>query len=167
MPIPNLRLDRANAVQRRTGQFGFTPAGQWFLRTISPRVDPTLIRLTRGHLSSIGPWPRFVLLTRTGAKSGIGRTTPLIYFTDADRVILIASNYGGARHPAWYHNIKANPVVQIYAGGVDATFRGEQVTGTERDRLCDNVKQAMPGYAKYESWAGDRTIPILAFTPIG
>ena len=45
------------------------------------------------------------------------RTVPLVYFTDGDRVILMASNYGGTRHPAWYHNIKATPEVTLYAAG--------------------------------------------------
>jgi len=95
-----------------------------------------LIRLTHGRVTSTGPWPRFVLLTHTGAKSGIQRTTPLLYFTDGDRVILIASNYGGARHPAWYYNVKVNSTVTLYAGGFEGRFVGEEVTGAERDRLC-------------------------------
>ncbi|MYR08540.1 nitroreductase family deazaflavin-dependent oxidoreductase [Gordonia sp. SID5947] len=166
MTIPDQDLDSVNTVQRRLAQIAFTPAGQWYLRTVAPRVDPTLIRLTRGWTSSIGPSPRFVLVTHTGAKSGIERTTPLIYFTDAGRIILIASNYGGTRHPAWYHNVTANPVVQISAGRGTESFRGEELTGTERDRLWDKVKQTMPGYATYEALAGDRTIPLLAFRPI-
>jgi deazaflavin-dependent oxidoreductase (nitroreductase family) len=77
------------------------------------------MRLTHGRLTSIGTWPRCVLLSHTGAKSGIERATPLIYFTDDDRVILVASNYGGARHPAWYYNVKANPNVTLCAGGFE------------------------------------------------
>jgi deazaflavin-dependent oxidoreductase (nitroreductase family) len=66
-----------------------------------------------------------VLLTHKRAKSGGERTTPLIYFTDGDRVILIASNYGGTRHPSWYHNVKANPTVTLAAGGFEGRFVGE------------------------------------------
>jgi hypothetical protein len=102
MPIPRQSPVADNFAKRVIGQFAFSPAGQWSLRNISPFVDPMLIRLTRGRVSSIGPWPRFVLLTHIAAKSGIKRTTPLLYFTDGDRVILIAPNYGGTRHPAWY-----------------------------------------------------------------
>ena len=113
MPIP--RVDpiadsfTGTSAKRLIGKVASSPSGQWFLRNIAPRVDPTLMRLTRGRVSSLGTWPRSLLLTHTGAKSGIQRTTPLIYFTDSDRVILVASNYGGIRHPAWHYNVTANP----------------------------------------------------------
>jgi deazaflavin-dependent oxidoreductase (nitroreductase family) len=164
MPIPRQSLVVDNFAKRVVGQFAFSRAGQWFLRNISPRVDPMLIRRTRGRLSSIGPWPRFVLLTHSGAKSGIQRTTPLLYFTEGDRVILIASNYGGSRHPSWYHNVKANPTVTLRAGDFEGRFVAEEVTGGERDRLWSTVKQLVPGYNTYESSAGARQIPLLAFT---
>lgn len=93
------------------------------------------MRLTHGGLTLIGTWPRCVLLSHTGAKSGIERATPLIYFTDDDRVILVASNYGGARHPAWYYNVKANPNVTLCAGGFEGRFVGQEVSGAEYDRL--------------------------------
>jgi deazaflavin-dependent oxidoreductase (nitroreductase family) len=166
VPIPHQSPVADNFAKRSIGQFAFSPGGQWFLRNISPRVDPMLIRLTHGRVTSTGPWPRFVLLTHTGAKSGIQRTTPLLYFTDGDRVILIASNYGGARHPAWYYNVKVNSTVTLYAGGFEGRFVREEVTGAERDRLWSTAKQWLPGYDTYESSAGDRQIPILAFTQI-
>lgn len=142
-----------------------SPGGQWFLRHVSPRVDPRLMRLTRGRVSSVGTFPRSVLLTSTGAKSGVQRTTPLIYFTDGDRVILVASNYGGTTHPAWYHNVKANPVVTLLGGGYEGRFVGEEITGAERERLWTLAKKWNPGYEQYEVLAGDRQIPLLAFTP--
>ena len=115
----------------------------------------------------MGTFPRCVLLTSTGAKSGAQRATPLIYFTDGDRVILVASNYGGTRHPAWYHNVKANPQVTLLAGGVEGRFVGEEVTGAERERLWALAKKWNPGYEQYESSAKGRHIPLLAFTAAG
>jgi deazaflavin-dependent oxidoreductase (nitroreductase family) len=171
MPIP--RVDpiadsfTGNSAKRFIGKVASSPSGQWFLRNIAPPVDPTLMRLIRGRVSSLGTWPRFLLLTHTGAKSGIQRTTPLIYFTHGDRVILVASNYGGARHPAWYYNVTANPAVTLLAGGFEGRFIGEEVTGAERARLWAPAKQWNPGYNQYESSAGTRTIPLLTFTPIG
>jgi deazaflavin-dependent oxidoreductase (nitroreductase family) len=171
MPIP--RVDpiadslTSSFAKRLVGTVGFSPGGQWFLRNIAPRVDPALMRLTRGRVSLLGTWPRSLLLTHTGAKSGIQRTTPLIYFTDGDRVTLVASNYGGIRHPAWYYNVTANPTVTLAAGGFEGRFIAEEVTGAERDRLWALANQWNPGYSQYESSAGARTIPPLAFTPIG
>jgi deazaflavin-dependent oxidoreductase (nitroreductase family) len=171
MPIPrvdpNADSFTNNAVKRNVGKVAHSPSGQWYLRNISPRIDPTLMRLTRGRANSLGAWPRCVLLTHTGAKSGVQRTTPLIYFTDGDRVILVASNYGGTRHPAWYHNVNANPTVTLLGGGCEGQFVGQEVTGAERDRLWELAKHWNPGYNQYESSSGDRQIPLLAFTPIG
>ncbi|MBX7433462.1 nitroreductase/quinone reductase family protein [Mycobacterium sp. Y57] len=167
MPIPEVdpSTDSAGLLKRSIGKVAMAPAGQWYLRHISPRIDPVLMRATRGRVSSIGTWPRFLLLTHTGAKSGIVRTTPLIYFTDADRVILIASNYGGTRHPAWYHNVRANPTVTLSAGGFEGRFVGEEVGGADYDRLWALAKHWNPGYPRYEASAGERAIPLLAFTP--
>ncbi|AZG48068.1 nitroreductase family deazaflavin-dependent oxidoreductase [Gordonia insulae] len=166
MPIPPQSLVADNVAKRGIGKFAFTPVGQWLLRNLSPRVDPPLIRLTHGRVSSIGPWPRFLLLTHTGAKSGIERVTPLLYFTDGDRVILVASNYGGSRHPSWYHNVKANPTVRLYGKGIDGEFRGEELTGADRDRLWTTAKEWLPGYETYDAWSGDRRIPLLGFTAV-
>jgi deazaflavin-dependent oxidoreductase (nitroreductase family) len=168
VPIPNVDPTRDNVglIKGSIAKFAMTPGAQWYLRHVSPRVDPTLMRRTRGRLSSIGPWPRFVLLTHTGAKSGLKRFSPLIYFTDGDRVILVASNYGGARHPAWYHNVLAHPTVTLCGGGFEGQFVGREATGAEYDRLWARAKQWIPVYDMYEESSGSRRIPMVAFTPI-
>ena len=167
VPIPSVdpTTDGAGLVKGVIAKVAKTPAGQWYLRHVSPRVDPTLMRRTRGRVSSIGPWPRFLLLTHTGAKSGLERVTPLIYFSDGNRVILVASNYGSTRHPAWYHNVLAHPAVKLCAGGFEGRFVGEEVTGDEYDRLWALVRQWISVYDMYEESSGDRRIPLLAFVP--
>jgi deazaflavin-dependent oxidoreductase (nitroreductase family) len=169
MPIPPVypTTDGNGVLKNVFGKVGMSRGVQWYLRHISPRVDPMLIRLTRGRVSSMGAWPRCILLTHTGARSGIERTTPLIYFTDGDRVILIASNYGATRHPAWYHNVIANPTVTLCRGGFEGRFVGQEVTGAEYDRLWGLATQWNPGYRRYEASSGDRRIPLLACAPIG
>ncbi len=170
MPIP--RVDpvadslAGSAAKRLGARLGFSSGGQWFMRQIAPRLDPSLMRLTRGRATSLGPWPRSVLLTHTGARSGIERTSPWVYFTDGDRVILVASNYGGTRNPAWYHNIKANPTVTLLGGGFEGRFVGEEVTGEDRDRVWALATKWNPGYAHYQSLAGGRTIPLIALNSI-
>lgn len=143
---------------------GTAPA-RWFLGRIGWRIDRAVINLTNGHVSMSLVLPE-VLLTHTGAKSGQQRSTPLTYFTDAGRVIVIASNYGGDRHPAWFHNVKANPRVTLSARGYRGTFVGEEITGAERDRLFGLAKQFVLNYADYEKRAGKRRIPVVAFTEV-
>jgi deazaflavin-dependent oxidoreductase (nitroreductase family) len=88
-----------------------TPVGTWTAINVGQRVDPHLIRATRGRVR-IGIAAPTVLLTHIGAKSGKRRTTPLLYFTDGDDIVLIASKGGAPSHPAWYHNVTANPDVE-------------------------------------------------------
>ncbi len=141
------------------------PRAQAFLRRYGWRLDRGLIKLTNARVSMSLAVPE-VLLTHTGAKTGQQRSTPLTYFTDAGRVIVIASNYGGDKHPAWYHNVKAHPRVTLTARGYRGTFVGEEATGAERERLFELAKQFMPNYAAYQEMAGGRRIPVVAFTEV-
>src|ERR1700744_6085986 len=107
MSVPVVEPGRS-LVHRIVSRVAVSPLGFRFLRDIGARVDPTLLRLTRGRISFVWPFPA-VVLTHVGAKSGKTRTSALVYFTDRGAVILIASNYGGSRNPAWYNNIRSNP----------------------------------------------------------
>jgi F420H(2)-dependent quinone reductase len=113
MPIPPVDPTApANLAKRIITPFGRSKAGRWTFMNFSRYVDPTLVRLTGGRVSTLVFSP-VVLLTHTGAKSGIKRTSPLLYFTDEGRVILIASDFGQNRHPAWWHNEKTTEGRQI------------------------------------------------------
>ena len=138
-----------------------TPVGNWYLKKLAPRLDPPLLRLTGGRVSSVYPVP-VMLLTTTGAKTGQPRTLPLLYVTDGDRLLLIASNYGKTTHPAWYRNLVANPKVEVLAGKRSGTYiAGEITDSAERERAWDLALDRYAGYGDYESLAGDRTIPLV------
>jgi deazaflavin-dependent oxidoreductase (nitroreductase family) len=140
--------------------------GTWFYINVASRVDPWLIRVTRGHIdSALGVVP-IVLLTSRGARSGLDRTVPLLYFTDGDDVVLMASSFGRARYPAWYHNLKANPEVSLYRRGHNGSYVAREVENTERDSLYDRATQLYAGYRLYEGRvAGVRRVPVLRLSP--
>ena len=166
MPIPPVDPTApANLAERIITPIGRTKVGKWTIMNVSQRIDPTIVKLSGGRLSTLVFTPA-VLLTHTGAVSGVERTTTLLYFTDGDRVILIASNFGRAKNPAWYHNVKAHPEVTLYAGGYQGRFIAEEATGAERDRLWALAKQLSVGYADYEQITEGRRIPVMALTPI-
>lgn len=150
----------------RLGRFARTPAGQGFLKAVSTRVDPVLLRLSGGRISTV-PTAPVVLLTVPGRRSGTPRRTPLLYFTDGDDVILVASNFGRPGHPAWYRNVMAHPEVMLEARGRSGRYVAREVTGPERDRLFALARQLYAGYGDYELSAGGagRTIPVLALRP--
>jgi deazaflavin-dependent oxidoreductase (nitroreductase family) len=154
-------------LRRLAVAFAMSPPGAWFSRNVATRLDPPLLRATRGRLDSgLGLLP-VVLITALGARSGIERTVPLLYFTENEDVILVASGFGRPRHPAWYHNLRANPVARLYRRGSEARYEAREVTGAERRRLYDLATQLFSGYGIYEQRTrGIRHVPVMRLTPI-
>jgi deazaflavin-dependent oxidoreductase (nitroreductase family) len=107
-----------------------------------------------------------VLITTTGAKSGLERTTPLVHTTDGDTVVIIASKAGAPAHPHWYLNILANPEVNVELPGETFRARATAITeGPERDRLYNAQAELMPNFAEYETLT-DRKIPVVVLERI-
>ena len=142
-----------------------TRAGAWWFLNVANRVDPVLMRISGGRLTS-APGAPVVLLHHVGARSGQGRTTPLLYFSDGDDVVLIGSNGGSPKHPAWYHNVRANPEVRLSARGREGTYRAREAEGEERERLWKLAAMLYPGYEVYKERAGARRIPVVVFSPV-
>jgi deazaflavin-dependent oxidoreductase (nitroreductase family) len=104
-----------------------------------------------------------LLLTTTGARSGLPRTTPLLYSTDGDRLVVIASKGGEPSHPDWYHNLLADPEAMVEVGAESFRVRAEVAQGAERRRLFDQQAAQMPFFAEYERTT-PRTIPVVILT---
>ena len=108
-----------------------TRAMGWFSRNVAWKVDPVLLRLSGGRVG-MGMLLPVALLETQGARTGRPRANAVIYFHDRDRVTIVASKLGLPDHPAWFHNLRANPDVRL--GG--EAFRAEVVEDTaERERL--------------------------------
>ena len=123
------------------------------------RIDPHLLRLTGGRISTGLLLPTALLETR-GARTGSPRRNGVIYFHDGDRVTIIASQAGRPENPSWFYNARANPDVLL--GG--QPFRVEVVDGeAARTRLWELADRVFPAFAGYRENAArsGRTIPIL------
>jgi deazaflavin-dependent oxidoreductase (nitroreductase family) len=143
-----------------------TGAGRWFTISVAPKIDATLGRASSGRLTSLPGIP-MLLLTHRGAKSGRTYVTPLLYFTDGDDAVVIASNYGRERHPSWLANVRANPEVRLLARGRGGRYRARVVAdGPERDRLFGLAKRLTRAYANYEQRATERTIQVVVLSPL-
>jgi deazaflavin-dependent oxidoreductase (nitroreductase family) len=106
-----------------------------------------------------------VLLTTTGAKSGQQRTTPLVCYQDADRIIVFASKAGAPTNPDWYHNLVANPEVTVEFGTDKYSATATELHGAERDEIYAKQVALMPGFGEYaDKTAGIRIIPVIALT---
>jgi deazaflavin-dependent oxidoreductase (nitroreductase family) len=140
-------------------RFSTTKAGLWLAEHIAWKLDPYLLRLTRGRLGSTGPVASALLETR-GARTGQPRRNATLYFHDGERVTIIASRQGWPTHPTWYHNLRAHP--DVVFGGLP--FRAEVVADeAERERLWRLADRVFPQFADYRLWAGNagREIPIV------
>lgn len=139
--------------------FSATRLGRFVSVQVVWKVDPYLLRLTRGRLGMGLVLPTALLETR-GARSGEARHNAVIYFHDGPRVTIVASKAGAPKHPAWFHNLRAHPDVTF--GGIP--MRAAVVTDeAERDRLWTLADQVFAPYAIYRRDAakGGRSIPIV------
>jgi deazaflavin-dependent oxidoreductase (nitroreductase family) len=107
-----------------------------------------------------------VLLTSKGAKSGRPHTTPLVYLKDGDRILVFGSMGGAPKHPAWYHNLRANPDATAEVGIEKYPVKATVLTGEERDRFFERQKSVMPAFGEYEKRT-TRTIPVIALERAG
>ncbi|MCK7621775.1 nitroreductase family deazaflavin-dependent oxidoreductase [Streptomyces sp. RS10V-4] len=105
-----------------------------------------------------------LLLTTTGARSGLARTTPVCYLADGDgRFAVFPSNGGAATPPAWYRNLTAHPEVTVEVGTRVLRARAAAATGAERDRLWARQVAADPQFAVFQERAG-RAVPVVVLT---
>jgi deazaflavin-dependent oxidoreductase (nitroreductase family) len=153
------RLDRALQAVAQT-KFG----GKLFI-DVFPSVDRALIPLTRGRVST-GLGQPIVLLHTRGAKSGVERTSPLLATKQGDEIVLVASKAGAPKHPAWLHNVRAQPDVEVTISGRRRPMRAQiHAGGPERERLWAMAVDNYSGYATYQRRAGARVIPVVSLTP--
>jgi deazaflavin-dependent oxidoreductase (nitroreductase family) len=101
-----------------------------------------------------------LLLTTTGAKSGQPRVAPLVYTTDGDRIVIVASKGGAPTNPDWYHNVVANPEVTVERDSETYRARATVQEGAERDRLFNQMVEMMPGFGDYQRNT-TRVIPVI------
>lgn len=102
-----------------------------------------------------------LLLDHVGAKSGAKRTSPLLYFRDGDDVVIVASKGGYPKHPAWFHNLRANPDTTIQVGPERRQVHARVATPEERERLWPRAVETYRGYAEYQARSKGREIPLV------
>ncbi len=150
---------RRSAFSRAFATFSTTRLGRFISAHFVWKVDPYLLRATRGRLGMGLVLPTALLETR-GARSGALRRNAVIYFHDGDRVTIVASKAGAPQHPAWFHNLRANPDVTFGGVAMRASLVDEEA---ERERIWALADRVFAPYATYrrEAAMANRTIPIV------
>ncbi|KUN38481.1 nitroreductase family deazaflavin-dependent oxidoreductase [Streptomyces longwoodensis] len=106
-----------------------------------------------------------IVLTTRGARSGKIRKTPLMRVEHEGRYAVVASQGGAPKHPVWYHNIKADPHVELQDGPDRRDYRAREVTGAEKAEWWERAVAAYPPYADYQTKT-DREIPVFVLEPL-
>lgn len=141
-------------------------------RSNPPAFARSVLRLfMKGHVSlyrltggKVGGGEHHLILTTTGRKSGVERDTPLFFFTDADRYIVIASNGGAPKHPVWWLNLQSNPQAKIQVNPQVIPVTAQLADGEERKRLWAIISEKYKNFVAYQNRA-TREIPIVVLTP--
>ena len=139
------------------------PVNPVMIKTVSA-VHEFWYRLTGGILGGSMMGRPILLLTTTGRKTGTRRTTPLMYLKDGENLVVIASNGGNPRHPAWWLNLEQNPQAEVQMRGEKRRVTAEEATGEERERLWRAVVEVYSGYEGYQKTT-ERQIPVVILRP--
>jgi deazaflavin-dependent oxidoreductase (nitroreductase family) len=159
---------------RRAGtlrRFVRRTAGTQMMIALYQRIQVPLDRLvhglTRGRttLSSLLSGLPVVMVTTTGARTGVMRTQPVLGIPDGEAVVLIASNYGGRSTPAWCHNLRADPRALVTMGSTTLPFVARELEDAERERWFRRGVELYPPFEQYRRRASPRRIPILRLEP--
>ncbi len=131
---------------------------------VATKLHAFVYRVTGGRLGGRMVGAPVLLLTTTGRKTGKQRTIPLLYLEDGENLIVVASNGGTPRHPAWWLNLRADPEATVEAGRRELRVRAEEANPEEKERLWPKL---VAMYGPYESYRRrtDREIPVVILRP--
>ncbi|HEU5150720.1 MAG TPA: nitroreductase family deazaflavin-dependent oxidoreductase [Iamia sp.] len=142
----------SGAYARAVNRFSATRAGSWLVRNLAAKVDPTIFRASGGRFTITGkPTLPMLALTTTGRRSGEPRTVQLAYHRDGDDLLVVASAMGQERHPAWRHNLEAEPRAEVLVRGESFPVTATLLTEDEKAAVWPAVKATIPQMATYEA----------------
>ena len=125
------------------------------------RLTVEEFRASGGRVGGALAGTPLVLIHHIGARSGTAHVTPLAYSAQGDGLIaIVASNGGSPRHPAWYHNLKANPAITVELGSRTFTATAEEQAGPARAELWSRLVEEFPDLAEFAAGT-DRSIPLF------
>lgn len=128
------------------------------LKETVPRFDKLLLRGSRGWINT--GLQSVVLLRTTGAKSGREREIATLCMPVGCDLVLVGSNWGQDRNPAWVHNLRANPVANITFRGYNGDMVARELKGRERASMWEHLVRYNPQYGRYQERV-DRRLPVI------
>ena len=145
-------------VQKVAGSKQFAPIA----KHVVPRLDRGLNKLTRGHFVISSLLVPSLVLTHTGAKSGIERKTPLACLPDGDSAwYVVGSNFGQEKHPAWTGNLIKNPQAKVTFEGKTYDVTAHLLSPEEKQAVWPRLTTTWPTYDRYIELSGGRDLRVF------
>jgi deazaflavin-dependent oxidoreductase (nitroreductase family) len=149
---------------RRSGQLiASSPAGTWLASRLMPTIDRAAARITRGRVtvSERTAGIPTLFLTTTGARTGIARTVPLAAVRDGEDIAVIGSNWGRRSHPAWVHNLLADPRASLTWRGRTVDVVATEVADADAERIWARARALYRGFRVYPERTEGRAIRVF------
>ena len=154
--------------QRAIRRMASTRWGSLLVASRLQRWDRAILGLTRGRTTATTLLTGYevMLLRSIGARSGKPRIIPLLAIEDGDGFLLIATNFGSRRHPAWYYNLMRHPQVEVTRRSEIHAYIARELSGDEKLKAWEHAVMHFNGYAAYRARTMGRQIPVLRLTPV-
>lgn len=137
----------------------------WRLLDLFSNANVWLYRLSGGRVGGRMGRAPVLLLHHVGRRSGTRRVTPVLFLADGERLVIVGSKGGAARHPAWVHNLRADPVTLVEVGRRGIRVRARDAGEDERAAYWPRLLEIYPSYAIYQRRT-DRALPVVVLEPI-
>jgi deazaflavin-dependent oxidoreductase (nitroreductase family) len=160
-----MRARPLTAYEQAVERLASTRAGAWLFVHLLCHADRPVLAHTSGR-RSMTPGAPVGLLETVGARTGRTRRTPLVYAADGGDLLVVASNGGRARHPAWVHNLRAKPEVRFLSREHGwRSYRAAEAGPGDHDRRWAIVVDLYAGYETYRRRSGGRHVPVVVLEP--
>jgi deazaflavin-dependent oxidoreductase (nitroreductase family) len=158
---------KPNLFQRANRRFARTSFGAWMFSHTLRYGDKVVAKYGKGRtIPELVAGLPSVFVTTTGAKSGAKRTSALLAVPAGDGLALVGTNFGQAKTPNWYYNLKKNPAAEIRYREKSVAVTAREVTrGPERQAILRSARKIYAGYAAYEARIKDRPIHVMVLEP--
>ena len=136
----------------------------WRLLDLFSTANVWLYRLSGGRIGGRMGRAPVLLLHHVGRKTGSKRVTPLLFLADGEQLVIVGSKGGAARHPAWFHNLKATPLTTVEVARRRLRVRAREASEDERTALWPRLIAIYPSYAIYQERT-ERALPVVILEP--